>query len=289
MDELDVMTKLYRLMKAQPGGAQKKAQGPKSVNHRAQVVIHRNELPLPPRQPDAVRFVAISDTHTHHSLLELPLEGDVLLHCGDFTNSGTLEECDQFCRFMAPLGFRHKLLVPGNHDLPCDAEWYEAHWQEWHEAFQAPDRVQKMLEDAGIRTLNGDAIEVFGITLFGSPLQPRQPKDRRQMAFGRRRGAELKAEWARVPDGVDVLLTHTPPAGVLDTSKYSGKDLGCEELRKAVGKTKPAVHVFGHIHAGYGIQSTKHTHFINAASAIERRGEGGRLNPPIVFDVLKQS
>ena len=52
-------------------------------------------------------------------------------------------------------------------------------------------------------------VEISGIMLFGSPLQPRQPKDRPQMAFGRTRGAELKADWVRVPEGVDVLLTLT--------------------------------------------------------------------------------
>ena len=28
--------------------------------------------------------------------------------------------------------------------------------------------------------------------------------------------------------------------------------LGCEELGEAVGRTRPRVHVFGHIHGGYG-------------------------------------
>merc|ERR1712232_1431512 len=101
---------------------------------------------------------------------------------------------------------------------------------------------------------------------------------RKQMAFGRARGYELNAEWARVPLGsVDILATHTPPLGIMD-----GDSLGCADLKKALGKIDPAVHVFGHIHACYGTLAKKRTLFINAASAKERRGAGGLVNPPIV-------
>ena len=33
----------------------------------------------------------VSDTHNMHDRCEVP-EGDVLIHCGDFTNKGTLKE-----------------------------------------------------------------------------------------------------------------------------------------------------------------------------------------------------
>lgn len=94
-----------------------------SISKRGNVKIflYDSNIPLPPPQSDAVRFVAISDTHTQHMLLDLP-SGDVLLHLGDFTNTGTLEECADFCSFIAPLPFKHKVLVPGNHDLTCDEE-----------------------------------------------------------------------------------------------------------------------------------------------------------------------
>lgn len=34
---------------------------------------------------DSVKIVIISDTHGHHSKLDIP-EADLLIHCGDFTN-----------------------------------------------------------------------------------------------------------------------------------------------------------------------------------------------------------
>ncbi|CAK9025480.1 unnamed protein product [Durusdinium trenchii] len=129
---------------------------------------------------------------------------------------------------------------------------------------------------------------IEGVKFYGSPLQPRQPKER-PMAFGRRRGAELKEEWAKIPADVDVLLTHTPPATILDVSPYTGKPIGCEELLKALTKKAPAVHVFGHVHNGYGSLAKPKTLFINASTAVERRGAQGTINPPVSFWVQKKA
>lgn len=52
---------------------------------------------------------------------------------------------------------------------------------------------------------------------------------------------------------VDVLVTHWPPLGVLDqiNKKEQG---GSKGLLKFVKAIKPKVHIFGHIHEGYGYQ-----------------------------------
>ncbi|KAL4995925.1 Metallo-dependent phosphatase-like protein [Aspergillus recurvatus] len=57
-----------------------------------------------------------------------------------------------------------------------------------------------------------------------------------------------------VPDypGVDILLTHGPPKGILDQVVGSSESVGCEHLYHAVRRARPALHVFGHIHEGYG-------------------------------------
>lgn len=56
-----------------------------------------------------------------------------------------------------------------------------------------------------------------------------------------------------VPDwpGVDIMLTHGPPYGIFDMVP-SGGLVGCENLLKACTRAKPRIHVFGHIHEGYG-------------------------------------
>ncbi|KAH8428015.1 metallophosphatase domain-containing protein [Aspergillus melleus] len=54
------------------------------------------------------------------------------------------------------------------------------------------------------------------------------------------------------PPGVDVMLTHGPPYGILDQVVPGHESVGCEHLYRAAERAKPRVHVFGHIHEGYG-------------------------------------
>jgi Icc-related predicted phosphoesterase len=65
--------------------------------------------------------------------------------------------------------------------------------------------------------------------------------------------------------GTDILITHGPPFGKLDYVKYPNQNVGCEELMKRVEVIKPKIHVFGHIHEGYGYVFDGNTHYINAA------------------------
>ena len=58
-----------------------------------------------------------------------------------------------------------------------------------------------------------------------------------------------------MPDwpGVDIMVTHGPPMGVLDQVEGAGS-VGCENLGRAVSRCRPRVHVFGHIHEGWGVR-----------------------------------
>ncbi|RAL00402.1 40S ribosomal eS8 domain-containing protein [Aspergillus ibericus CBS 121593] len=57
-----------------------------------------------------------------------------------------------------------------------------------------------------------------------------------------------------VPDypGVDIMITHGPPYGILDQVVPGHMSVGCEHLFRAVKRARPRLHVFGHIHEGYG-------------------------------------
>lgn len=286
---------------------------------------------LPPKPPGAVRFLCISDTHNQHSsVAELKagvnVEVDVLLHAGDATNSGTLKEITAFADWLDSLDWiQHKILVPGNHDLTADKHFYDRSWRDWHgcigggknagdsdgdgddaeatggkeDAAECRARLRK-----SCTVLADGAVTVLGCTVYGNSAQPRQPKQRRQMAFGMTRGTQLKAAWRKIPNAVDVLVTHTPPQGIRDAaSTQSSKPVGCEELRKRLridgasgsgGKGSvldhpPALHVFGHVHDGYGWTQGKRTLFVNASSVTQPRGGEGRgcdVNPAIIVDVV---
>lgn len=64
--------------------------------HKQQVIPQLNP---PQRIPGSVRLVLLSDTHTHHSELDVP-DGDILIHAGDYalarTSAGRLREKQSF-------------------------------------------------------------------------------------------------------------------------------------------------------------------------------------------------
>lgn len=74
-----------------------------------------------PGNPDFVRFVFISDTHSMHENIKLP-KGDVLIHTGDFTFQGGLKEIQSFSEWLGKQDFKHKIVVSGNHELTFDLE-----------------------------------------------------------------------------------------------------------------------------------------------------------------------
>ena len=96
------------------------------------------------------------------------------------------------------------------------------------------------------------------------------------------RAADRGKHWARIPEGLDILITHGPPFGILDGAPGSQRHDGCPELLEAVLEAKPMLHVFGHIHAGYGTLRTPETIFVNASLL----GDSGRVDrEPIVIDL----
>jgi Icc-related predicted phosphoesterase len=97
-------------------------------------------------------------------------------------------------------------------------------------------------------------------------------------AFGLSRAEDRTRLYSQIPPDTRILLTHTPPFGVLDGEPHAG----CPELRAAVIRLRPRLHVFGHIHDGYGTRATRHTMFVNAALF----GEHGDLDKqPIVLEL----
>lgn len=75
---------------------------------------------------------------------------------------------------------------------------------------------------------------------------------------------------------IDVMLTHGPPYGILDMTKYN-QVVGCKHLRRAVARCRPRLHCFGHIHEGWGGEklnwlNKKSERFeIDSAKVIENR------------------
>jgi hypothetical protein len=54
-------------------------------------------------------------------------------------------------------------------------------------------------------------------------------------------------ETSVIPSNVDIVMTHGPPKYVQDLTD-DNSSAGCEHLRRAIARTKPRLHCFGHIH-----------------------------------------
>jgi len=188
--------------------------------------------------------VCISDTHGQHAKLSVP-DGDILIHAGDFMAFGdTPKEIADFNHWLDKQAHRFKIVTAGNHDL-----MFERH----------PGAARELLGNAIY--LENSGVEVAGLKIWGSPVQP----EFNNWAFNVARGEAIRRYWKMIPPGTDVLVTHGPPFGVLDKSHPSTAHLGCEELAKAVEQIKPRLHVFGHIHGGYGSFTGDGTRFVNAS------------------------
>lgn len=206
-----------------------------------------------------MRIVCLSDTHDLHDRLQVP-DGDLLLHAGDATMSGTMAQIEAFDRWLGRLPHRHKVVIAGNHD--------------W--GFQrTPARARAAIRNATY--LEDEETTVDGLRIWGSPWQPWFY----DWAFNLQRGPEIAAKWALVPAGIDVLVTHGPPAGILDRTSR-GDDVGCADLLATVQQRRPRLHVFGHIHEGYGTVERDGTRFVNASNCSERYHP---VQKPIVVDL----
>ena len=103
-------------------------------------------------------------------------------------------------------------------------------------------------------------------------------------AFGLSSQADRTRLYTRIPDNVDILVTHGPPIGILDQPPGTLRHEGCPQLLEAVTWLEPKLHVFGHVHGAHGMVNTEATLFVNAALL---GPEGNLAAPPIVLRLPK--
>jgi Icc-related predicted phosphoesterase len=149
-----------------------------------------------------------------------------------------------------------KVFIPGNHDRYIEDKPFDA----W--------KMIREFNDKGVVCLIDDYVEFEGLKIYGSPWQP----EFYNWAFNLpRNGKELEEKWNNIPDDTDILLTHGPAWGILDTVvNRRDVNLGCEMLTKRLETLHPLIHICGHIHTGYGYVEKNGTHFFNASILDER-------------------
>ena len=195
-----------------------------------------------------MKIALMSDTHLLHRKFKIRLpEAEMVIHSGDATWEGKLDELACFADWFRNLPYKKKIFVAGNHDAIFQ---------------QNRTLAQSMLGD-GVIYLEDDLVEIDGLRIYGSPWQPAYGN----LAFNLPRGNPLAQKWHKIPKNVDILVTHGPPLRMRDLTA-EGEHAGCGDLYEAVvRRVKPRLHVFGHVHNAYGIVAQGRTLFVNAAIA----------------------
>lgn len=211
-----------------------------------------------------MQIIVLSDTHNLHRQLQVP-PGDLLLHAGDVSNTGTQEEIVDFLDWFAAQPHPHKVFIAGNHDFYLE---------------EASKEAIEALIPSNIHYLNEELIEIEGIRIFGTPYTP--IPFRRWWAFNEHRGSAMQAHWDLIPDNLDILLVHGPPKNILDLTTKN-EAVGCANLAKTLAIKQPKYCIFGHIHEARGAIEKGNTTYINASS-VERYADQVRDVAAFVFE-----
>ncbi len=112
----------------------------------------------------STRFLIMSDTHdqdlfpandTTHAFREPLPKADVLLHCGDLTMVGGLNEYRRALLMLSKVDAELKLVIAGNHDLSLDKDY----WDNSRNSHDDPDD-----HDMAVEMWKGDAAKKAGVT-----------------------------------------------------------------------------------------------------------------------------
>lgn len=192
-------------------------------------------------------ITAISDLHGYYPELE---GGDLLIVAGDYTGNGSYNEYLYYCEWLRQQKYKCKIWIAGNHDN---------YLLKLGSPYKIISQEVIYLCDSGTEFEYERCIEGHWCTqtlkIWGSPWTKRfKGMNPKCMAFTVDTEEELAEKWKLIPDDIDILVTHTPPHGIMDYCKSINKmeHVGSEELAKVVKRIKPKICIFGHIHERYG-------------------------------------
>lgn len=182
----------------------------------------------------SMEITCISDLHGYTP--ELP-GGDVLIVAGDLTARDEPNNWDRFYQWLLDQPYKRKLFIAGNHD----------------NELQKNGMPEKYIF-CGINYLQDTGCEIEGLKFWGSPWTLNffgQNPDAK--AFGLDTDEEMQGYFHKIPTSTDILITHTPPYGILDQGRNRQR-FGSRALEQRL-KFLPSlkIMVFGHIHGGSGM------------------------------------
>jgi hypothetical protein len=240
---------------------------------------------FPEKKTIKTSILILSDTHGHsalQSLLPENLHLDAVIHCGDLSQCGEIEDYKRTLDLLKAIPASIRFVIPGNHDLSLDPAFpthssptfttterqdlYAQALKLWTSPSAKEARI--ILLDPGFQTFalsNGANLHIY--TTPYTPFPPTVSTS--EWAFGHPSSHDIynplgSGIWYSTPSGtpqtlipdekrgvIDVLISHGPPRYRLDRTE-EGENVGCKNIWRAVRRCRPRVHAFGHVHAGYG-------------------------------------
>jgi len=161
-----------------------------------------------------MKITGIADIHTFYDDVIIS-ETDVLIIAGDVLGAGIKEEWNNFITWISKINIDNIIYVAGNHDRVLEDE-------------KTKEQAKKDLDDAGIIYLEDSSVTINDIKFYGSPWQINFCN----WAFNLDE-YELGKKWDIIPEDTDILITHSPPYGILDANKR-GELCGCFSLKNNI-------------------------------------------------------
>lgn len=174
-----------------------------------------------------MKIVCIADQHGHFDQ-EVP-ECDLLIVAGDMCF--TIDTAADFHWWLEDAPAKDVVVIGGNMD-------HTLHSKGW-----PPFLRGHYLMDSEV-TVGEDRLRVWG-----TPWTPDF------MGKWNDTEKELAKHFAKIPGGIDVIVSHGPPYGVLDSPgvpRKTKKHVGSKSLLAAIERVGPSLVVCGHIHASHG-------------------------------------
>lgn len=212
-----------------------------------------------------MKIVATSDLHG--SFPEIP-ECDLLIVAGDICDVFQSHEVAvqrrflryEFTIWLETVPAKEIVWIAGNHDFVAEI----------------PGFHRNVTDHIPGHYLLDSSVEIEGFKVYGTPWVPVL----KNWAFYGDE-ATLNEKFNQIPIDTDILVSHGPPLGLLDTA-LGNRSAGSAELMRRLLRIQPQLHVFGHIHEAYGEIDLGNTQFANVS---HMDVDYKPVNPPKVFEL----
>jgi Icc-related predicted phosphoesterase len=216
-----------------------------------------------------MKCVAISDAHSNLDF-SIP-ECDLLLMAGDMLPA----YCDCGLSIDMQINWLEDIFIPWTDKQPVKEIISVAGNHDW--VFDMlKNEIPKMNDN--FHYIEEEIIEIFGLKIYGSPYQP----EFCSWAFNKTEDDLRDYHWSKIPEGLDILLLHGPPYGILDVN-CGGTHIGSPSLLNRIISVKPRYAIFGHNHKDGGkTEILNGTTYINASLLNEPYKMDHK---PVVFEI----